>query len=87
MLGLVVIRRLTMYLEGRLEGAAKDQAAAQALVSQVLHLFFNLTLVLGIIGLVVVAVLLLTGPYRWARALRSVGRGAPPSRSAGSRWP
>ena len=70
-LGLVVIRRLTMYLEGRLVGAAKDKAAAQALVYQVLHLFFNLTLVLGIIGLVVVAVLLLTGPYRWARALRS----------------
>ena len=70
-LGLVVFRRLTMYLEGRLVGAAKDQAAAQALVSQVLHLFFNLTLVLGIIGLVVAAVLLLTGPYRWARALRS----------------
>ena len=70
-LGLVVIRRLTMYLEGKLEGAAKDKAAAQALISQVLHLFFNLTLVLGIIGLVVVAVLLLTGPYRWARALRS----------------
>ena len=70
-LGLVVIRRLTMYLEGRLVGAAQDKAAGQALVDQVLHLFFNLTLALGIIGLVVVAVLLLTGPYRWARALRS----------------
>jgi hypothetical protein len=69
--GLVVIRRLTMYLEGKLEGAAKDQAAAHALVSQVLHLFFDLTLILGIIGLVVAAVLLLTGPYRWARAMRS----------------
>ena len=52
MLGLVVVRRLTMYLEGRLEGAAKNQAAAEASVGRVTcHLFFNLTLVLGIIGL------------------------------------
>jgi len=76
-LGLVVVRRLTMYLEGRLERAAKNQAAAEAIVSQVLHLFFNLTLVLGIIGLVFAALLLITGPYRWARATRSgVRRGA-----------
>ena len=75
--GLVVVRRLTMYLEGRLEGAAKNQAAAEAIVSQVLHLFFNLTLVLGIIGLVFAALLLITGPYPWARATRSgVRRGA-----------
>jgi len=76
-LGLVVVRRLTMYLEGRLERAAKNQAAAEAIVSQVLHLFFNLTLVLGIIGLVFAALLLITGPYPWARATRSgVRRGA-----------
>lgn len=60
-LGLVVIRRLTMYLEGRLEGAAKNQAAAQAIISQVLHLFCNLTLLLGILGLALVALLLITG--------------------------
>ena len=70
-LGLVVVRRLTMYLEGRLTGAAKNQAAAEAVISQVLHLFFNLTLLLGIIGLVCAALLLITGPYRWARATRS----------------
>jgi hypothetical protein len=76
-LGLIVIRRLTMYLEGRLAGAAKNQAAAESVISQVLHLFFNLTLLLGIIGLVCVAILLITGPYRWARATRSgVRRGA-----------
>ena len=70
-LGLIVVRRLTMYLEGRLTGAAKNQAAAEAVISQVLHLFFNLTLLLGIIGLVCAALLLITGPYRWARATRS----------------
>ena len=72
-LGLVVVRRLAMYMEGRIEGAVKpaNRAAADAIVSQVLHRFYDVTLVLLIVGLVVVAVLLLTGPYRWARTMRA----------------
>src|SRR5512135_3054124 len=73
LLGLVVIRRLTMYLQSRLEGKAKpeNKAAAEAIVNQVRHRFYDVTLALGITGLVVAVLLLLTGPYRWARATRA----------------
>jgi hypothetical protein len=78
-LGLVVIRRLTMYLEGRIEGLAKpeNKAAADAIVNQVLHRFYDVTLILGVVALAVALVLLVTGPYRWAQATRVyIRRGA-----------
>src|SRR5512135_3135970 len=55
LLGLVVVRRLTMYLQGRIEGKAtpENKAAAEAIVNQVLHRFYDVTLTLGIIVLVI----------------------------------
>jgi hypothetical protein len=69
---LVVIRRLCMYLEGRLTSAAKpeNRDAAHAIISQVLGRYFLVTGWLVAILLVVAVLALITGPYRWARAVR-----------------
>lgn len=69
---LVVVRRLTYYMEGRLAGAAKPQnrPAVRDILSTVLGGYFTLTAWLVAIALVIAAIALVTGPYRWARALR-----------------
>jgi CheY-like chemotaxis protein len=73
MLGLVVVRRLTMRGEQELVDKAKvavNRSAVQAISDQVLAGFFSLTRWLILAGLVIVLVALVTGPYRWAVALR-----------------
>lgn len=78
-LGLVVVRRVIIYLQGTLVHTAKprNQAAVQDILNQIFHNFFNVSRWLLIGLLVVVIVALLTGPYAWARAFRRhVGHGA-----------
>ena len=73
MLGLVVIRRLTMRGEQELVSMVKvpgNKSAVQAISDQVLAGFFSLTRLLILAGLVIVLLALITGPYRWAVALR-----------------
>jgi hypothetical protein len=69
---LVVVRRLTYYMEGRLAGAAKPQnrPAVREIISTVLGGYFTLTAWLLAGALIIAAIALVTGPYRWARALR-----------------
>jgi CheY-like chemotaxis protein len=73
MLGLVVLRRLTMRGEQELVDMAKvdvNRGAVQAVTDQVLAGFFSLTRLLILVGLAIVLLALVTGPYRWAVALR-----------------
>ena len=63
-------------LESDLTAAAKpqDRAALSVITGQVLHGFFDVTLRILIGGLIVLVVVLLAGPHRWAVAPRARGR-------------
>jgi hypothetical protein len=79
MLGLIVLRRVTYWLQSDLTAHAKpaNQAALSVITGQVLHGLLTVTLWFLIGGLIVAALALLSGPYRWAVAFRSwVGRAA-----------
>lgn len=71
-LGLVVVRRVVMWGQTQLIATAEPEntASRTAVVHQVLHSFFDLTLAIVIGALILLALTLLTGPYRWARGLR-----------------
>jgi hypothetical protein len=73
MVGLVVVRRVLYWEQDRLIDAARpgNQDARRAIVHQVLNGFFDLTVWFLVGGLVLVALTLVTGPYRWAVATRS----------------
>jgi hypothetical protein len=83
MLALIVVRRAMYWLESDLVAAAKpeNRAALSVIVGQVLHGLFDATLWFLIGGLILLVVVLLAGPYRWAVATRAWGRSA--ARSAG----
>jgi hypothetical protein len=72
-LALVVIRRGTMWTQHKLIsiGRPENESARRAIVHQVLSGFFDLTLWLLLGALVIAVVALVTGPYRWAVALRA----------------
>jgi hypothetical protein len=75
-LGLVVARRATIWLQDTLinTGKPENKAAREAIVTQLLHAFFSISRWL-LIGLVIVlAVSLITGPYAWARSVRGWAR-------------
>ena len=78
-LTVVLLRRVVFYLDERLTGAAKpeNRAAAHVIISTVLDRLVTITVWILVVALVLAALALLSGPYRWARALRSgVARGA-----------
>jgi hypothetical protein len=73
MFGFVIVRRLAMRGQQDIVGMVQvdvNRAAVQAVTDRVLSGFFALTGLLIVIGLVLVALALVTGPYRWAVALR-----------------
>jgi hypothetical protein len=72
-LGLVILRRSTIWLQSELIAGARpeNKAARSAIVHGAVHGLFTLT-VWFLIGLLVITVIaLLAGPYPWAVALRS----------------
>jgi hypothetical protein len=71
-LGLVVIRRVVISLQGTLVNTAKprNQAAVQDILKQIFRNYFAVSRWLLIGLLIVVIVALLTGPYGWAKAFR-----------------
>ena len=81
MLALIVLRRAMYWLESDLTAAAKpaNRPALSVIAGQVLHGVFDVTLWFLIGGLIVLVVVLLAGPYRWAVTTRAWGR-----RAAGS---
>jgi hypothetical protein len=73
LLGLVIVRRAVMWFQDQLiaTAAPENTASRTIVVHHLLHNFFVLTQWFLVGGLVVLVVALLTGPYRWARALRN----------------
>jgi hypothetical protein len=68
---MIVERRGVLHEQGALASAAHNPQVAQSVLGGLLHGFFVLTAwVLGV-ALVVLVIAVLTGPYRWAAALRS----------------
>ena len=68
---MIVERRVVIHEQGALASGAHNPQLAQSVLDDLLHGFFVLTaLVLGV-ALLVVAIAVLSGPYRWAVAIRS----------------
>ena len=72
-LGIVVVRRAAILLRSDLisTGRPQNKQARSAIAHQVLSGFFSLTTWFLIGAAVIVAIALVTGPYRWAVSLRS----------------
>jgi hypothetical protein len=86
---MIVERRVTLHEQSTLASGAHNPQVAQIVLGDLLHGFFVLTAwVLGV-ALVVLVIAVLSGPYRWAVALRSwvkrTWRGITGARSADSR--
>jgi hypothetical protein len=81
---MIVERRVVLHEQSVLASAAHNPQLASTVLGDLLHGFFVLTAwVLGV-ALVVLVIAVLSGPYRWAAAIRSSARRA--SRSiAGAR--
>jgi hypothetical protein len=68
---MIVERRVVIHEQGALASAAHNPEVAQSVLGDLLHGFFVLTAwVLGV-ALVVLVIAVLSGPYRWAVAIRS----------------
>jgi hypothetical protein len=86
---MIAERRVVIHEQGVLASAAHNPQVAQSVLDDLLHGFFVLTAwVLGV-ALVVLVIAVLSGPYRWAVALRSrvkrTGRGIAGASSGGRR--
>jgi vacuolar-type H+-ATPase subunit I/STV1 len=71
---LIVVRRVVLRSQDAIVAMPPQPAgrtAAQVVTDQLSAGLFELTTVLIVVGLVVAAIALVTGPYRWAVALRS----------------
>jgi len=81
----IVERRVVIHEQGALASAANNPQLAQNVLDDLLHGFFVLTaLVLGV-ALLVVVIAVLSGPYRWAVAIRSRVKQTGRSIAAGAR--
>lgn len=80
---MVIFRRVFFYLQNTLinTGRPENKAARSAIAHQVLHGFFDVSLWVLWIGIAILVVAAVTGPYRWAVASRRWTR-----RTAVSTW-
>ena len=73
---MIVVRRVVIHEQGALANSAHNPQVAQIVLGDLLHGFFVLTAWILGIAVAILVVALLTGPYRWAVAVRSfVARG------------
>lgn len=87
---LVVVRRLTMRATEAvvdLPPQAAGQRAARVVADQVLDGLYASTEALIIVGLVLIVIALLTGPYRWAVAGREPMNASSTSDGSSRCWP
>jgi hypothetical protein len=70
---LIILRRIVLYEQNALAKSANNPQVALTILTDLLHGFFVLTAWILGAALVVLVVALLTGPYRWAVALRRLG--------------
>ena len=68
---MIVERRVVIHEQGALASAAHNPQVAQSVLGDLLHGFFVLTAWVLAVALVVLVIAVLSGPYRWAVALRS----------------
>jgi hypothetical protein len=74
MVGLVVVRRLVMWIENEVVDLAQrpdGESALTAITDQVFGSFFTVTTTVIVVGLVIVVIALITGPYGWAVSTRA----------------
>jgi hypothetical protein len=74
MVGIVVVRRLAMWVEDEVVELAQrpdGKGALAAIADQVLGSFFSVTAIVIVVGLAILAIALITGPYGWAVTLRA----------------
>jgi hypothetical protein len=74
MVGLVVVRRLVMWVENEVVDLAQrpdGESALIAITDQVFGSFFTVTATVIVVGLVIVLIALITGPYGWAVTART----------------
>lgn len=73
MIGLVVVRRVLMWEQNQLldVGRPENREARKAILDNVLAGFYDLSWWILLGGLAVIAVALVTGPYRWAVKTRT----------------
>jgi hypothetical protein len=73
LLVMVILRRVMFWLQDKLisTGQPQNKDARSAIIHQVLHGFFTVSLWVLWIGVAIVVIALVTGPYRWAVRSRS----------------
>jgi hypothetical protein len=74
MVGIVVVRRLAIWVEDEVVELAQrpdGKGALAAIADQVLGSFFSVTATVIVVGLTILAIALITGPYVWAVTLRA----------------
>ncbi len=74
MVGLVVVRRLMMWVEDEVVDLAQKpdgEVALAAITDQVLGSFYTVTAIVIVVGLVIMAIALITGPSGWAVGVRT----------------
>jgi len=74
MVGIVVVRRLVMWVEDEVVALAQrpdGERALAAITDQVFGSFFAVTSIVIIVGLAIVAIALISGPYGWAVTTRA----------------
>jgi hypothetical protein len=86
---MIIERRSVLHEQGALASAAHNPQVAQSVLGDLLHGFFVLTAWVLAAALVVLVIAVLSGPYRWAVALRSsvkqAGRNIAGAKSSGLR--
>jgi hypothetical protein len=92
MVGIVVVRRLVMWVEDQVVDLAQRPDGEQALgaiTDQVFSSFFTVTTTVIVVGLAIVVIALISGPYGWAVTTRAktvaLGRGVVNTASDSSR--
>jgi hypothetical protein len=68
---MIVERRVVIHEQGALASASHNPQVAQSVLGDLLHGFFVLSAWVLAVALVVLVIAVLSGPYRWAVALRS----------------
>jgi hypothetical protein len=76
MLGMIVVRRAVIWLENTViaTGKPENKDARSAIMQQVLHGFFDISLWVLWIAFAILVVAAVTGPYRWAVRTREWSR-------------
>jgi hypothetical protein len=92
LVGLVVVRRALMWAEDEVVALAQrpdGERALAAITDQVLGSFFTVSAIVIVVGLIIMLIALVTGPYAWAATTRAktaaLARGAVTAASDPSR--